>query len=148
MLWVNGTHDVHYVLDSYAKSAALVKSPKAFRIQPRMPHGHQPGWAPAEIGIFVDSYLKGGTPLAIVDPITLNGTTVTLPYKSPTLVVSAELHYTVEKGLRSERKWITQPASIQVAQIVAEGLPDEANTWIITLVDERGAMISSDVGLR
>lgn len=148
MLWVNGTHDIHYVLDSYAKSAALVKSPKIFRIQPRMPHGHQPGWAPVEIGIFVDSYLKGGIPLPTVDPMTLNGTTVTLPYKSPTPVVSAELHYTVDQGKRSERKWIAQPASVQVAQIVAEGLPTEANTWIITLVDERGAMSSSDVGLR
>ena len=101
-----------------------------------------------EIGIFVDSFLKGGIPLATVEPMTLNGTTVTLTYNSPTPVVSAELHYTVDQGKRSERKWITQPSSVEAGQIVAQGLPDEANTWIITLMDERGAMTSSDVGLR
>jgi len=148
MLWVNGTHDIHYVLDSYAKSAALVKSPKTFRIQPRMPHGHQPGWAPAEIGIFVDSFLKGGIPLATVGALSVSGTTLTLPYQSTVPIVSAELHYTVEEGLRSNREWITVPETVPGGQIVAEGLPIEANTWVITLVDDRGAMISSEVGLR
>ncbi|MEM7315904.1 MAG: PhoPQ-activated protein PqaA family protein, partial [Planctomycetota bacterium] len=43
-LWVNGTHDKHYVLDSYAKSYAKVQGPRTIRIQPRMRHGHIPGW--------------------------------------------------------------------------------------------------------
>ncbi len=35
-LWVNGTHDNHYVLDSYAKSYALVQGPRTMRIEPRL----------------------------------------------------------------------------------------------------------------
>ncbi|MEK0447575.1 MAG: hypothetical protein RLZZ399_2896, partial [Verrucomicrobiota bacterium] len=55
ILFVNGTNDVHYVLDSYRKSYALVPGEKQIRIQVNMPHGHKAGWAPQEIGLFIDS---------------------------------------------------------------------------------------------
>ena len=44
ILFVNGTCDVHYPLDSYQKSFDLVSGPKQMRIQINMPHGHGPGW--------------------------------------------------------------------------------------------------------
>jgi dienelactone hydrolase len=55
ILFVNGTNDVHYVLDSYMKSFNVVPGEKQMRIQVHMPHGHQAGWAPEEIGLFIDS---------------------------------------------------------------------------------------------
>lgn len=147
-LWVNGTHDIHYVLDSYAKSYALVKGPRSIRIQPKMSHGHPPGWKPIEIGIYVDSILKGGVPLPEVGPIRVHADTLTLPYKSQTKIVKAELHYTTATGKRSEREWSNSAADIESDQIVAHGLPADANTWIVTVTDDRGAMVSSEVGLR
>lgn len=146
--WVNGTHDIHYVLDSYAKSYSLVKGRRTLRIEPRMAHGHPPGWAPAEIGIYVDSILKGGVPLPEVGPMTIHADTLTLPYQSKTRIVKAELHYTAATGKRSEREWANAPADIEEGRIIARGLPADANTWIITLTDDRGAMVSSEVGLR
>ncbi len=146
--WVNGTHDIHYVLDSYAKSYSLVKGPRTLRIQPKMPHGHPPGWAPAEIGIYVDSILKGGVPLPEVGPMTAHADTLTLPYRSQTKIVKAELHSTSATGKRSEREWLTTSADIEEGKIIARGLPADANTWIITVTDERGAMVSSEVGMR
>ncbi len=146
--WVNGTHDIHYVLDSYAKSYSLVKGPKTFRIQPKMAHGHPPGWAPAEIGIYVDSFLKGGVPLPAVGEMSVAGDTVTVPYESKTKILKAELHYTSATGLRSEREWQSVAATVEDGKVIAKGLPQEANTWLMTLTDERGAMVTSAVGLR
>lgn len=146
--WVNGTHDIHYPLDSYAKSAALVKGPRAFRLQPRMPHGHPPGWAPAEIGIFVDSILTGGVPLPVTGKMSVHAETVTLPFTAETKVVKAELYFTAAAGLRSDREWKSLAARIEGGKAIAEGLPADANTWLMTLTDDRGAMVTSAVGMR
>lgn len=149
MLWVNGTHDAHYVLDSYAKSYALVQGPNTFRIEPRMRHGHGPGWAPEEIGVFVDSVLKDGTPLPHVGALEVSDDgTVSVSVESETPIVEAELHYTTETGLRKERKWDSLAAVVEGSRVIAEGLPKEANTWVMTVTDERGAMVTSGVGLR
>jgi len=147
-LWVNGTHDVHYVLDSYAKSARLVNGPKTFRIEPRMGHSHSAGWAPAEIGIYVDALLRDGVPLPEVGEMRVEGTTVRVPVTSRTKLVSAALHYTEETAIRSKRQWQSLPASIGRDGITAEGLPETANTWLCTITDERGAMVTTAVGLR
>ena len=59
-----------------------------------------------------------------------------------------ELLYTVEDGIRSSRNWQSLPAVIDGDSIIAKGLPADANTWVITVSDERGAMVSSAPGLR
>ena len=61
ILFVNGTNDFAYPLDSYQKSYQLVKVPTDLCVTVRMPHGHSEGWKPKEIGLFVDSVLKEGT---------------------------------------------------------------------------------------
>lgn len=148
-LWVNGTHDKHYVLDSYAKSYALVRAPRTIRIEPRMRHGHSPGWAPKEIGIFIDSLLIGGAALPEIGEMTVSDDgVISVPYDSDIPLATAELHYTSDKGLRTERKWKTIPAEIGSGKVTAEGLPAEANTWILTVIDEREAMVSSEVVFR
>ncbi|MEM7013801.1 MAG: prolyl oligopeptidase family serine peptidase [Verrucomicrobiota bacterium] len=147
--WVNGTHDKHYVLDSYAKSYGLVRGPKTFRIEPRMGHSHPAGWEPKEIQIYVDSFLKNGTPLPTVGEIKTSDTgEVSLSFESKTKIVSAELHYTTETGLRADRKWEMIPAKISEGKVLAEGLPAAANTWLITLTDERDAMVTSAAAFR
>lgn len=147
--WVNGTHDVHYVLDSYAKSYSLVRGPKSFRIEPRMGHSHPAGWEPKEIGIYIDSRLKGGVPLPEVGALAVTGDgSVSVPFSSRTTVVKAELHYTSGDGLRSKREWSMIPATLEDGKAVATGLPEDANTWLMTLTDDRGALVTSEVGFR
>lgn len=148
-LWVNGTNDVHYPLDSYAKSYGLVKGPRFIRIEPRMRHGHQPGWAPIEIGLFIDSYCKGGEPLPKVsEPTLADDGTVTVSVESPVPVTAATLQYTTDEGLRADRKWQAIEATVSGSTITAGPLPADANTWFVFLTDERGAKVSSDVRFR
>jgi len=149
MLWVNGTHDKHYVLDSYAKSYALVKGPRTLRIEPRMAHSHPAGWAPEEIGRFVDSILNEGTPLPDVGAMTVSDDgTVSVPVSSETELARAALHFTMETGLRVNREWRRIDAEILPGEVRANGLPGDANTWLMTMTDERGALVSSEVGFR
>ena len=58
ILFVNGTHDIHYPLDSYARTLALPAEPVSVRIEPDMLHSHEHGWAPDEIGMFFDTYCR------------------------------------------------------------------------------------------
>jgi dienelactone hydrolase len=145
ILWVNGTNDVHYPLDSYQKSFDAVTGRKQMRIEVKMPHGHSPGWAPQEIGLFIDSFCRDGQPLAEPGKITIEASEVRLAFKSVVPVKSATLHYTTDTGLRSKRGWKDLPARIGDGLVTAPKPPAEANTWFIALTDERGAMVTSPV---
>jgi dienelactone hydrolase len=145
ILFVNGTNDVHYPLDSYQKSYDVVPGPKQMRIQVNMPHGHSAGWAPQEIGLFIDSFCREGTPLPVPEELTRDGDQVQLTYSSALPLKSATLHFTTDAGLRSKRQWKSLPAKIDNGTIIAPSPPAEANTWFMELVDERGASVTTPV---
>jgi len=42
-LWVAGTNDFAYPMDSLQKSYRLPRGPRTLAIRVRMPHGHEPG---------------------------------------------------------------------------------------------------------
>ena len=146
LLFVNGTNDVHYPLDSYAKTfAAAGSAEKQFRIEVKMAHGHPAGWAPREIGIFIDAKCRGGQPLAVPGAPRIEGGKVALTFQSSVPVKSAKLHFTTDAGPRSKREWQSLDATITGSTITAPAPPKEANTWFLSLTDERGAMVTSEV---
>ena len=145
IFFVNGTNDVHYVLDSYMKSFNVVPGEKQMRIQIKMPHGHPPGWAPQEIGLFIDSKCRGGKPLPVSGKPVIEGDQVKVACQSVTVLKKAELNYTTDGGLRSARQWKSVPATITGNSITAPKPPAEANTWYLTITDERDAMVSTTV---
>lgn len=145
IMFVNGTNDVHYVLDSYAKSYDAVPGEKQLRIQIKMPHGHPPGWAPQEIGLFIDSKCRNGIPLPNPAALVIKGDRVEVTCESETALKKAELNYTTDTGLRSKRGWKSVPATITGNVITAPKPPADANTWFITITDERDAMVSTPV---
>jgi len=146
ILFVNGTGDVHYPLDSYQKSFDVVPgSKKQMRIEMNMRHGHPPGWAPQEIGLFIDSFCRDSKPLPIPGKFTSKGDQVRLAFKSAVPVKSAALHFTTDSGLRSKRAWKTLPAEVGKGVVTAPKPPADANTWFLALTDERGAMVTSTV---
>jgi hypothetical protein len=68
MLFVNGTNDFAYPLDSYQRSYRLVKN-RNLCIMVNMPHGHPQGWAPKEIGLFVDHHLRAEKRYSVSTPL-------------------------------------------------------------------------------
>lgn len=174
ILFVNGTNDVHYPLDSYMKSFNAVPGEKHVRIQVNMPHGHPPGWAPQEIGLFIDSKCLKGTPvpgnpelvttqpLAVVGAPVIKGDHIEVPCQITNgAIKKAELHYTTDAGPRSKRQWKTLEAKVAFSShngsgqsftsgstITAPTPPADANTWFISVTDQRGAMVSTTVQFR
>ncbi len=145
ILFVNGTNDVHYPLDSYMKSFERVPGEKQMRIEVNMRHGHPPGWAPEEIGLFIDSKCRGGQPLPVPGQPVIEGEQVRVPVQSTTALKQARLHYTTDTGLRSKRQWTSVPAVLGEGVVTAPKPPAEANTWFLTITDARDAMVSTTV---
>ncbi|HUE74327.1 MAG TPA: PhoPQ-activated protein PqaA family protein [Pirellulaceae bacterium] len=145
ILFVNGTNDVHYPLDSYQKTFDVVPGPKQMRIEVNMPHGHAPGWAPKEIGLFIDSFCSSGKPLPVPGNLGKVGAKIRLPYTSAVPLKSAALHYTTDAGPRSKRTWQSLPAEIDDAAVTVPEPPADANTWFVALTDQRDAMVTTTV---
>jgi len=145
ILFVNGTNDVHYPLDSYQKSFECVPGVKQMRIQVNMHHGHISGWEPKEIGLFIDSHCSGGKPLPIPGKPGIEGEKVRVTFTVTTALKSATLHYTTDDGVRSKRAWKEIPAVISADTVIAPRPPVDANTWFISATDDRDAMVTTDV---
>ncbi|MHC4534859.1 MAG: alpha/beta hydrolase family protein [Planctomycetota bacterium] len=145
VFFVNGTNDFAYPLDSYSKTYSIVKNKRNYRITVNMPHGHQQGWAPEEIGLFVDQYLKGGIPLPIVMRPKLINEEVHATFRSETNLTSANLHYTTETMPINKLKWEKISARVDGKHIISTAPPDEATIWFLTVRDSRGAVVSSEL---
>jgi dienelactone hydrolase len=143
VFFVNGTNDFAYPLDSYSKTYELVKGKRNLRITLNMPHSHQHGWAPKEIGLFVDQYLLGAIPLpTILEPLRASSQ-VRAKVASKTAPTSANLHYTTGTTPINKLDWKTIPARIEGRWIVSPAPPDEATIWFLTVGDNRDAVVSS-----
>jgi len=147
ILFVNGTNDFAYPLDSYMKSIAAVPGEKQFCITVKMPHGHPAGWAPPEIGLFIDSHLQGGQPLATVDSLRITDGKAQTTYQSEVPITKAELHFTTDTKPINQREWQSTPATISSEVINADAPPADTTAWFFTLTDSRGAVSSSTVQL-
>ncbi len=147
VFFVNGTNDFAYPLDSYAKTYGLVKGERNFRITVNMPHSHQHGWAPIEIGFFIDEHLKNELPLPQILRPTAYNNRIRAEVNAETKLVSAALHYTVGEGPINKRKWQTVAGQLEGSYIVITPPPKEATVWFLTVKDERSVIVSSEIML-
>ncbi|MBX9790635.1 MAG: serine hydrolase [Pirellulales bacterium] len=145
ILFVNGTNDFAYPLDSYMKSFDAVPGNKQLCVTVNMPHSHPDGWAPQEIGLFIDSLLRDGKPLAVVGELSIADGRLATTAASPLKLKSAALHFTTERGPINKRAWQTIAATIGDDKIMADAPPADATAWFVTVTDERGAVSSSRV---
>lgn len=143
ILFVNGTNDFAYPLDSYLKSIDDVRGPKQVRITVNMPHGHPPGWQPPEIGLFVDQVLKKEQLLLDPGEPKLEDKEISLTCRGTIPPKSASLHYTTGAEPINKRTWQTVAAKVAGQLITVAAPPGDANVWFLTLQDERGSIVST-----
>lgn len=148
ILFVNGTNDKHYPLDSYAKSYESVPGDRGVRIQVGMPHSHRAGWAPEEIGLFIDSYCLEGEPLARMEAPVVEKDKVMIEVQTNLEVKECKLHFTEDSGPLVKRKWKSLSAKFDDGQVISPLPPKKATIWLISVTDERGAMVTSEVQFR
>lgn len=146
IFFVNGTNDFAYWLNSYMKSYdAVTLVPKNIRLEVKMPHGHEVGWKPNEIGWYVDSILgvNGETPLPVCGEPQRNGDKVTATVQSALTIKRAVLNYAKPGEAINKREWVVVPAEIEKGVITAPAPPADSDMWFFNVTDERGAMVSS-----
>jgi dienelactone hydrolase len=146
MLWVTGTNDFAYPMDSLQKSYRLPKGPRSLAIRVRMPHGHGgAGENPPEILALAESLFNSGPPLARIRRTGRTGRQVWATYDGAAPIARAELNYTAGRGKWQEREWLTLPAALDVKSRRATAeLPDGVTAYYFNLVDDRGLVASSE----
>ena len=146
IFFVNGTNDIHYPLDSYMKSYAVVPAEKNLRIEVKMRHSHTAGWEPSEIEAFIASKIKKSPPLAKVHSLRTENGIPMAGINSSRPIVNAHFHWTTDDGQLSKRGWKTVPAVLkQDNSVVAETVPEDATLWYFTVTDNQGQMTSSEM---
>jgi dienelactone hydrolase len=146
MLWVTGTNDFAYPMDSLRKSYRLPAGPRLLAVRIRMPHAHGgPGEKPEEIRAFVDSLFRGGPPLPRVLGQGREDSLATADFDAAIPVERAELCFTRAAGPWKDREWISAPAEIdRKAGRVKAVLPDGTRVWFFNLIDARGLVSSTE----
>ncbi len=145
ILFVNGTNDRAYPLDSYMRSFDVVPGVKQLRITVNMPHGNLPGRSPMEIGVFIDQHLLGMTALPTVGETWIQDRRIHASFTSPQKLNTAALHLTRDRDPVSKRAWRTLPATIDGDIVTSEAPPADATGWFMTITDARGATVSTRV---
>jgi|694.fasta_scaffold06664_8 poly(3-hydroxybutyrate) depolymerase len=146
ILWVNGTNDFAYPMDSWQKSYRLAASvPTTLCLRIRMPHGHGPaGENPEEIRVFADALLNRGKPLPKIKSSQLLGDKIVVEYEAEVGIKKAELAYTEQSGAWQQREWKSMDVPIDlVTRTVACQVPAQATVVYINLFDDRDCVVSS-----
>jgi dienelactone hydrolase len=145
MLWVDGTNDFAYPLDSLQKTYRLPKGERTLSTRVRMPHGQGPGAAPEEIHAFADRWLKGGPALGNVSAPTVSGETISASYELPQAPAKAELNFTKATGPWKERLWETIPAELDAEKHSTRAqLPAGTRVAFLNVIDQEGRVLSSE----
>ena len=146
ILWVNGTNDFAYPMDSWQKSYRLPATTRTLCLRIRMPHGHGPvGENPEEIHAFANQFLTEGKPLATITEQGQKGDEAWATFKTEVPITKAELAFTTDDGKWQDRKWESVPAEIDAkAGRVAAKIPEAATVFYLNLFDERDCAVSTE----
>jgi len=143
ILFLNGSNDFAYPLDSFQASYRLV--PAKFRhvsVVLNLPHGHI--WTFNEVDVFVDSVLRGGTPLPFLGPMKIDSDSVSAKVVAPVPIKEAALYYTCDTGEWQKRRWETVPAEVGYGIISAHLPAQRPLVWFLSATDERGLRVSTE----
>jgi len=141
ILFLNGSNDFAYPLDSYQKSYGLVEGPMTLAVRVRLPHGHI--WTFREVDCFVDNVLKDGEPLPKLKPMKITAGVVTSSYVSKIPVTKAELNYTSDTGEWQKRLWKSVPVEMVNGKVVAQLPLERPLVCYLSVTDERDVTVST-----
>ena len=132
-----------YPLDSYRKSYRLVAD-HTLCITINMPHGHEQGWAPVEIGLFVDQYLKAGKPLPRIKAVVRRENQVEVEFHSDLPIQSRRPALHQRHRPLATRKWHSETAKVDGTTIKAKLPKDRPLVYFLSLTDRRKATVSTE----
>lgn len=142
MLFLNGSNDFAYPMDSYRQSYELVRPGlRTISVQIRLPHGHI--WTFGEVDAFVDSVLRRAPALPRLGEMTMQDTHALAHLTSTVPLKNAELHFTTDSGDWQKRTWQTTPATLHANRVSASLPPARPLVCYLSVTDERGLKVST-----
>lgn len=141
MLFVTGTNDFAYPLDSLLKTCKTPQGKVRTCIRLEMAHGHEAGWAPEEIGRFADSVIGDGPELPEIGSLCVCDKFVQAEFTSK-LPVKGYFLWTCDEGSWQERKWHQADAAITESTVKA-AIPDCTTSFFLVVEDSAGGYVSS-----
>ena len=142
MMFVTGTNDFAYPLDSLRKSCLEPKGIVETCIRVEMPHGHEAGWNPIETFLYPDSILNYGYPMDSIHPKVLLRDGVATAGFSNSRPLKHYFLYTNDSGPWQERKWHQVEAECQDVKVRVE-IPEGVTAFMLAIEDDRGAFTST-----
>lgn len=145
VLFVNGTNDGHFYLDSYKKTYEQVKD-RYLSVKVGLKHSHHAGWSNDEIFCFINSYLNHTAPLAVVKKNVTTKTGISARVQSVVPLAAAFIHYTTDTTpLLKDKVWQTAKADVKGQRITAQLPPAGTLIWFLSVTDQRGMQSSGEI---
>ena len=147
-LFVNGTNDRHFTMNSFTKTFEASTNEKYLRIEHEMRHGHGPGWEPEAIYNFADYITKtGSNPVSVVLKKISKKNQLTYKYTGGSIKKAALYYTTNAKDWDYESyKWIKVPIVLSDSKnIIKTKLPKDAQYFFINVITTDNLMYSSSM---
>ncbi len=142
ILFLNGSNDFAYPMDSYKKCYSLVAERlRKVSVKIKLPHGHI--WTFGEVDQFVDSQLIGGPPLATLSAMNIAGDSASTKVTASAPPVKAEFHFTTDSGPWQKRNWQTVPAQLADGVVTAKLPAERPLACYLSVTDSRGVAVST-----
>ncbi len=141
ILFLNGTNDFAYPLDSYKKCYELVPGDKTLSVRVRLPHGHI--WTHGEVDAFIDSHLKGGDPLTKLAAMSRDGEAVSATVTGSVKLKEANLYFATAEGPWQKREWKSVAANLKGGKVSAKLPEDRPLVYYLGVTDERGLYVTT-----
>jgi len=141
-LFVNGTNDLHFTMNSFTKSFKASNTEKYIYVKHNMKHGHWPGWNEATIYAFADYVTKNTNAPQKVDLI--NSDSSKLIFKVSKEIENANLYYTTDYADWGKKnyKWIEKKATVTNQQVEVN-LPKNAVAYFLNTKNKNGIVYST-----
>ena len=143
ILFVNGTTDFAYPMDSYQKTYRQVPAKwRQVSVAVARPHGHI--WTFPEVDAFVGSVLRGEPALLRIGAPRVRAGRLSARLDRVAGIKEMSLCYTTNSGAWQQRKWQTVPAQIEGGRLTAELPTTRPLVAFLALKNESGAHVSSE----
>ena len=144
-LFVNGTNDLHFTMNSFTKSYNASNAEKYVYVEHNMRHGHYPGWQPEAIYDFAN-YITKNTDKPIRATFVNKSDKNLLTFSFEGNVQKAHVYYTNDYADwgKESYKWIEKNATVnQTTKRIEAQLPDKAVAYFINITDANGVSYST-----
>jgi dienelactone hydrolase len=144
-LFVNGTNDFHFTMNSFTKTYKTSNAEKYLYVQQKMKHGHGPGWEPETIYDFANYITKNDKKPQTVTLKNIDANN-TLTYSYTGDIKSSILYYTTNFADWGDKSysWIEANANVTNNEI-SVNLPKKAVAYFLNIANNKGIVYSTQI---